>query len=205
MILQSIKRAAQRRSAPYLVSILLGASGWAIVHTVDRVTSVPAVEYGVEWTQHNEKRTVTIQFENISYTTRFTKLEFGFVSTEKEGVFSCPYIDPRAPAYVGRRVDGNVIPSQPQIVGGHELRIPIADLQPGEKYVVTATYSGADNPVLQLRQAGSELLLLERSITTLLVKNETVVLVILVTFALGIVALLLGRGGAETGHDEEGP
>ena len=191
-------------SAPYLATILLGACGAGLLHLMDRLTEAPTVEYCVKW--HGRcPRSVTVTIQNLSHSTLFRDLRFTLGSRSDStgrGVFSSCSLVGEPPAFQHD--------TQPKITDdGSELEFLLADLQPGNLFILNTSYSGSDTPRLRLIPAASatfptarstEVRLLECSWLTHFIKHQFRFVLIFSLGSLIIVALLLYTSSSSRGR-----
>ena len=169
-------------SVPYLVTALLLACGWGIVHVIDRLTEAPSMEYCVTLERADEVAIVKVSLENLSLTTKFRMLKFNLGDRENgEELFSRPRIVEDPPAFQGSR--------KPE--GGRQLEFEIAAMNPGDRIEVTAKYPGVDLPPLRLMQSKDSMLLLECSPLTYLLKHQLAFVFLFSVVALVVIVLLL--------------
>lgn len=153
-----------QNSVPYLAIILLGWCGTGILHMADRLTESPTLEYCVRWSEKSQRSSVIVNIENLSHKKRFQGLEFNLGSRSKNGgKFSKAKITGIPPAFKkGKNVETD----------GQSLKFEIPDIQPRARYQITARYRGNDKPPIRLMSAQSEVLLLECSLLTFLLKHQ---------------------------------
>ena len=182
-------------SAPYLVTALLGAIGWGIVHVVDEMHTAPSVEYDMR--RENSGR-IIVTIENLSRAHRFMNLKFGLaVRGSNAGKFSHQEIEAVPPAFEGDVPGGTLLGE------GGSVEFTIPDLQPHARLELRANYSGEGRPTFRLLSADADIELLERDRFTFIVKHELgfIVLFGLVSFGLILVLVWLGSEG----RDEKPP
>ena len=191
----SLSSALRQKSAPYLVTILLGASGWGIVHVIDSLTKAPTVEYCVKWKGVAPNRMVTVGIRNLSYTARFKSLTFTMGSSRSDGGnfdynsdthhFQC-----EAPAYKEGTPPDTTVPKQVKFV--------VPDLQPGAYCEASVTYNGNESPLpsLVLTESAEAVKLLRCSLATCIIRNRIWFIVVATVFTLGCAtAVMTLRGG----------
>ena len=148
-------------SIPYVVTILLGACGWGILHVIDRVTSAPSVEYCTRLDQSN---TLTVHIQNLSYGQRFRNLTF-LLRSNPQHPFAEPHIRGIPPAFHDQ--------APPRLsADSTEVQLHIPILDPGARFVGSVVYGGSDIPSLRLISAMSPVRLWPCSAFTLLLKHQ---------------------------------
>ena len=188
----------RQESVPYLAVILFGACGWGIVFVIERITDAPAVEYNVTWESKAQPKKVTLEIVNMSYTTRFERIEFNIGSrSEEPGRFQNSNIDCDPPAFKAG--------TGPDISDDHaEVTFVFTGLQPGDRCKAWASYDGSDEPNVRLLESKDPIKLMKRSFPwTLMIRHQGWFILIFSALILIVASILLffREGGRPTNDD----
>ena len=152
------------------------------MHTTDRLTEAPTVEYSVTLQEGHGRVDVSIQ--NLSYATRFENLEFSLDCQRDDcGEFKNGQIVGSPPAFHGG--------SKPDTRQGSEFVFTIPSLQPGGQFLAYASFAGSELPTLRLKSANAPVWLLESSFLTFILRHQLGFILAFSAISLCVVAWLL--------------
>jgi hypothetical protein len=161
-------------SAPYLVSMLLAAAGWAVTHVVDRTLASPIIEYRtfVKPAESGERH-FRVSLSNLS-TQAFSDTTFEIQGSDEATLVSAcdPPWEQRSPAWVSE--------TRPES-GNNAIRFRLSQIHPDWQVTLCVIFKGkgAPNFILKETERGRPLRLIGCSIETFFVRHETQILLCL--------------------------
>ena len=177
-----------KNDAPYLVSILVGALAWGVIHIINELVDSPTLEYCGSGQQEN---LIEYSVTNLSKKTVFKGLKFDLSTAPNDvEVLTDPRIYAEPPHFEGVTEGG-------WSKDGKSMQFFVPALHPGGKVVMSVAYRG--DYEIAFRFMGSKqiervtpvdkgnddeaVLLEECGVITWFVKNETKII-------LGLIALI---------------
>ncbi len=178
-----------------LLSTVFGAVGWLVTHTVDRVVSVPTVQYELDTSRHADGQ-IVVTVQNLSRDQRFTELAFILrLPTDSSGKFTTATVEPIPPAYVSR--------GSPPSAKGSSASYEKIGLHPETSIKLKAHYNGKTVPTFHIDQSGEAVRLLEKGLLTGAIRNEIEILSGLFLIWCVIVGVAWWRLPKEANGDDE--
>jgi len=178
------------KSAPYLVSLLLAAAGWAVTHVVDRTLASPIIEYRTLIRPGaNDDQQFRVSLSNLS-SQAFANTTFEIQGSKNATLLSAcdPPWEEREPAWVSE--------TSPEM-GNNAIKYNLSQLHPGWEVTLCAKFKGSGSPnfILKSTKDGRPLKLERCSIETYFVRHETGILLSLAVLWILWSLVLLFRGG----------
>lgn len=190
---------ASATQLPALVSVLLAMCAWSVAHIVDRVLSSPIAEYSVSPATGADGTTkLEVKFANLSADKEFRNVTVFLVRRPEDAAlkFVSFNMRPRAPFYVELQA------SKPS-VNPDSVKVTIASWPPGAEWVLEGSYVGSGIPVVQYHAPDAPIVLRERSLETIIVRNELCILISLTVLWALIVVFLLSFNSSSGPRAEE--
>jgi hypothetical protein len=151
-----------------LLATVFGAAGWLITHTVDRVVSVPTVQYELDTSRHADGQ-IVVTVRNLSRDHRFADLAFILrLPAGSSGKFTAATVEPIPPAYANRE--------SPPSAEGSSASYEKIGLHPETSIKLKADYNGKTVPTFHIDQSGEAVRLLEKGLLTGAIRNEIEIL-----------------------------
>lgn len=126
---------------PYVVTLFIGASGWMLTHTTDRLTKTPTIEYSLVFSGEGSNRVATVKITNLA-DTAIGKPRFMLrkLTRGADVRFAAADMVTGLPAWIGV--------TKP-ITTEDAVEFVLDVLPPGARAELTAKFAGRDAPVLQ--------------------------------------------------------
>lgn len=142
--------------APYVVSLILGVLGWLVGHMVDRIVAAPTLEYHVEETDSDGRRSMAVELTNITRDKSFDSLRARIVIPDAKQ-YEPPTLVSAEPAFEGTTAPETKADTTnfilPRMMPGAEINFGIAAASAGEPRL--SIWSDAKEPI-RLQERGLE-------------------------------------------------
>ncbi|MGE0874114.1 MAG: hypothetical protein AB7O31_05515 [Burkholderiales bacterium] len=175
---------------PYMLALFVGALGWAVSHTSERLISSPTVEYSIAYdpvdpVKPDERKRVTVRIRNLSDKETFRNVTFVLRRQSESAMLKfiggSSAIVPRAPAWIG---ESEAVEQEDAV------QFSLALVPPGSTIELHADVSGIDEAVFQGKVKDGSFRLVKCSLATFVVRNEFwIIFVGLVVWLLALVGL----------------
>lgn len=133
---------------PYSVTLILAILAWSTAHFIDRNTNSPLLEYSPDLGPCGSgSRCFRVKIRNLSASTRFADVEFGFLRSASENAeFYDPAITVFPPFWDGDEFSSGMAVGDPP----NDVRFSLREIQPGAVIELQAGYTGELDPTFHL-------------------------------------------------------
>ena len=171
----------QTDKGPYLLTVLVALTAWALTHSVDRMLASPLVEYTSTIEANAEGKFVSYTVHNISADHVFKDLQFSILTPE--GEIKKGRVTVHAPMTFGER-------RVPPVETTTSYSVTFPYLHPGWTFDLAAQISGDAKPRLVFT-AAEPVRLVQASIETTLTKYERALLASVILLGTVLIAVYL--------------
>lgn len=194
-----------RENFPYVFTLLIGVSGWTITEIADRLHSMNAIEYKVNYGQliyktdvdeHKDLNdrmfnTATFKLTNLSIENSHRKLNISIYIPEKENDSTMIRLKSKIGFSELLSIPGNYS----EMMKARMVTYEIAVLPPATTYELKVLYDGRVKPeirnVLQDSKLSGTFKLIESNCYTYVMKNDIEILLVLFVIWLVIISVYL--------------
>ena len=164
----------ETNKAPLIVTLVLAIVGWAVAHTVDRITAAPTIEFDTETYNRHGQNIFVVKLINLSFDRAFRDLLLQLQASSG-----------------GRITDFNILPVEPGFEGNEPTHVlptgdawfSFAEIQPEGTFFARAVYTG-DPPRVRISLKDGTARIVTGSLETFLVQWEIVIFAVLIAFGI---------------------
>jgi hypothetical protein len=168
--------------APFLVTLIIAGLAWTLTSIVDRLLATPMLLQRIEDRAVASKQTTYITLKNITRDKTFRKLRLLVTAAPNTVLKERPQVIPYQPAWEG---------DHPGIFAGKTFDFTFSEIQPNWQFEIAVSYEGNERPSIRLSLENETIYVIEPSLETFLVENDTVVFAGLVVLWLGLLAIFV--------------
>lgn len=156
-----------REKAPFIVSLILAAIGWAVTHTVDRMTGTPTIAFHLD-ARSSGKLLMTLR--NVTRDHVFRDLTLVF-TVEPGAAIQDVRVAPVEPAFEG---------DDPVVIYGRTAQLTFPQIQPAWAFSIVVRHTGKDRPRFRFEMKDGAIRATDESLETFFLAHEVCILLILV-------------------------